>query len=141
MKKCSTCGQIKAVDHFYADKRRPDGLKSQCKSCHTRGNLRTRNPDRKRETNAVYMARARAANPDKFRARDREASRRRIKNERTEARREVHAALRAGRLARPSRCGRCGLACTPAAHHHDYSKPLEVEWLCSACHGKEHRHG
>ena len=26
------------------------------------------------------------------------------------------------------------------AHHRDYSKPLEVEWLCRPCHDDEHRH-
>jgi hypothetical protein len=35
-------------------------------------------------------------------------------------------------------CESCGRQ--PAqAHHDDYSKPLEVRWLCSACHGVEHR--
>lgn len=34
-------------------------------------------------------------------------------------------------------CGKCG---DPRSqmHHHDYTKPLEVEWLCRRCHLAEH---
>lgn len=37
-------------------------------------------------------------------------------------------------------CGKCG---GPDAqrHHHDYSRPDEVEWLCRACHVNEHASG
>lgn len=34
---------------------------------------------------------------------------------------------------------RCGTDKNVHGHHHDYSKPLDVEWLCSTCHGIEHR--
>jgi hypothetical protein len=44
-----------------------------------------------------------------------------------------------GLILRPPTCSRCGLACKPQGHHADYAKPLEVVWLCRACHLSEHR--
>lgn len=42
-----------------------------------------------------------------------------------------------GAIERGTICERCG---EPAVHghHHDYSKPLEVEWLCARCHSRAH---
>lgn len=54
------------------------------------------------------------------------------------ARQAVLIALRSGRLQRQP-CKRCGAA-KAQAHHHDYSKLLDVEWLCGCCHRIEHRH-
>lgn len=35
----------------------------------------------------------------------------------------------------------CQECSTPNAqmHHEDYTRPLDVTWLCSSCHGKAHR--
>jgi hypothetical protein len=52
--------------------------------------------------------------------------------ERYAARQAVLVAVRAGRL-KSEACARCGDLRTQA-HHGDYSKPLEVVWLCRACH-------
>jgi hypothetical protein len=43
-------------------------------------------------------------------------------------------AIRNGTLVRPGRCEDCGTRCFPDAHHEDYDRPLEVEWLCKKCH-------
>jgi|SRR6185312_13678459 len=61
------------------------------------------------------------------------------------ARRAVRREIMAGRLVRPSTCSKCGA--TPEApkgtaraihaHHHDYSRPLDVEWICAKCHRAE----
>jgi hypothetical protein len=49
-------------------------------------------------------------------------------------------ALRSGMLPRRDACECCGRTGVPLQkHHHDYSRPLEVVWLCTACHGLEHR--
>lgn len=49
-------------------------------------------------------------------------------------------ALRAGRLAR-GECERAGDGCDGRveAHHDDYSRPLDVRWLCSTHHHEHHR--
>ena len=44
-----------------------------------------------------------------------------------------------GRIQKPDRCSSCGRIGTVHGHHNDYSKPLEVEWLCAVCHKAVHR--
>lgn len=54
------------------------------------------------------------------------------------ARALVRAAVRYGRLKRGP-CAHCGLNDGKAhGHHEDYSKPLDVIWLCVGCHRKQH---
>jgi ribosomal protein S27AE len=48
----------------------------------------------------------------------------------------VHRAKKAGKLV-PTPCERCG-AGKVDAHHDDYAKPLQVRWLCRACHRAHH---
>lgn len=139
MKKCPTCGGSKSLTDFYKDKRTPDGLKSQCKTCHTEGSMRTRDKDNSRRLNMEHMKRARIANPEKYRERERIAARKRIKDERFTARMILNGHTRSGKIERPNYCQECGAECKPVAHHPDYAKPLLVEWLCTLCHGKRHR--
>lgn len=47
-------------------------------------------------------------------------------------------ALKWGELVRPNHCSRCDARTYTIAHHHDYSKPLDVLWVCDRCHGKIH---
>ena len=52
---------------------------------------------------------------------------------------EVWRALKKGKLVRPELCEECGKAGNIQAHHEDYSRKLDVKWLCSVCHGKTWR--
>ena len=55
--------------------------------------------------------------------------------EKIKARQKVYVAVRSGRLKRaPCFCGETQVF----AHHEDYSKPLEVIWLCRKHHRDEH---
>lgn len=52
----------------------------------------------------------------------------------------VAEAVKSGTLTRPEACEKCGEIGRPLeAHHHDYTKPLEVLWLCRPCHRDTHR--
>lgn len=58
-KVCRRCGFPKLAAEFYRDKRASDGLKTECKSCHSAVNVATRDPEKKRAANRNYMRRAR----------------------------------------------------------------------------------
>lgn len=49
-------------------------------------------------------------------------------------------AITAGRVIRPTSCSRCGGSDTKInGHHHDYTQPFDVVWLCYSCHAKTHQ--
>jgi hypothetical protein len=51
----------------------------------------------------------------------------------------VHLAIKQGVLAKPNKCSRCGrIPRRLEGHHRDYKRPLDVKWLCSFCHRREH---
>lgn len=58
--------------------------------------------------------------------------------ERHSARSLLRYAIRAGKIVRPDNCQKCGTLCKPDGHHADYTKPLDVMWLCKPCHVEEH---
>jgi hypothetical protein len=44
-----------------------------------------------------------------------------------------------GALVKPGACEGCGTKGTKLeAHHRDYAKPLDTEWLCHDCHAEWH---
>jgi hypothetical protein len=57
--------------------------------------------------------------------------------EKVRARWELNNAIRKGLLTRLP-CERCGDP-KSQGHHDDYSKPLDVHWMCRRCHWAEHR--
>ncbi len=67
----------------------------------------------------------------------------RVYDLRKQARVILQKAIDSGELVRPEKCSRCGSTVskkeTIAAHHFDYTKPLEVVWLCRKCHAGEHK--
>lgn len=134
MKQCFKCHQSKPFSEFYKHKKMADGHLGKCKEC-TKRDVAERY-EAKREQIAEY---------EKRRFKD-PARKQKIKvyvkrmNEKcpgkNSARQKVTRAVKSGRLV-PQPCQTCG-GKQVQAHHHDYSKPLDVTWLCFVCHRAEH---
>lgn len=147
MKTCNKCGAQKPRSEFYAHPGMTDGLLGHCKECHKRG-VRA-NRAAKIETYQAYD-RTRGGLPDRValresyartdggRAARRRASRSYIARnpDRRKATTAVRIALRDGKLF-ASPCWVCGCS-DVEGHHPDYSRPLDVVWLCKPHHQQLH---
>ncbi len=58
--------------------------------------------------------------------------------ERVAARDKVSKAIRSNKLKRQP-CQTCGSKQNVTAHHEDYSRSLDVTWLCAKCHRDKHK--
>lgn len=125
MKACISCGEVKALDEFYAHPQMGDRHLNKCKAC-------VREYTRARSVEA----------PEKvMRSRINVCANKPTKKNAYKA---VEAAIAAKALIRPSVCSRCVGSVDGdrikriEAHHIDYSEPLAVKWVCTRCHRKEH---
>lgn len=105
---CQTCKMELPTTVFRNDRYRPRGISRECVRCADISSKR-RSANRKQKKHSPLRWRANNA---------------------------VYRAVKEGRLKRMP-CEVCGNE-KSHAHHHDYSKPLEVHWLCQAHHTEEH---
>ena len=52
---------------------------------------------------------------------------------------ELNYAVQSGKLERPDVCSMCNGYKKVEGHHYDYSKALDVVWVCRQCHASIHR--
>lgn len=142
MKACSRCGVEKADDEFCIARGQRT---NRCKACHAEVTRAWRAKDPAKA--AVSSKAWQKANPERVKATKRQYEmdhpdkkaqwRQKFDAENPEKRaahRAVSREIRAGRMVRPEHCSECGQAGRIEAHHEDYSKHLEVVWLCKPCH-------
>ena len=135
-KTCFRCGATKPLTDFYRHQAMADGHLGKCKDC-TKGDVSQNY--RARLDHYTAYERKRFADPE------RKAKARQYAIKRPTEKRRAHYltsnAIRDGRLIRQP-CEKCGEE-KSEAHHDDYTKPLEVRWLCRRHHlehhGKEYR--
>ena len=133
-KSCKTCGSVKPLSEFYAHDRMADGYLSFCKECvkarvkkHRRDHDSVREYDRARYQNDPTRKRRTAERAKKWNEKH---------PDRYKAHYAVSNAIRDKRMQRMP-CEVCGNP-KSHAHHEDYSKPLDVKWLCAVHHQRHH---
>lgn len=135
-KKCIRCGEVLPLDRFYSHPAMRDGHLNKCIEC-TKEDAkahRIANPEhykeyeskrgggeKRKRLNSTHVKKWREGNPEKYRAQN-----------------AVNNAVRDKKITKPTECQICGKAYRLIAHHRDYSKPLDVLWICQKCHRDLH---
>ena len=143
---CKICGATSEETVFYAR------VNSRCAECHKAKvkENRAAKVDHYRSYDATRFQkdpRVRARH-EKYRSSDagKESLRKAREKWRLEnpEKRAAHIILgnrvKCGNVQKPDICEACSKSgCRIEGHHHDYSKPLDVKWLCSKCHSDLHK--
>ena len=150
-RQCRKCGTTKPLEEFCKSPRSKGGRDYTCGACavvraqkwaeknrsrsrEIKRKWREKNPDKQRASEVAY----REAHRDEVNKRNRQYER--DNREKKNCHRRVQVALKSGALIRPWRCPSCGKETRKVhAHHNDYSKPLDIWWLCSSCHVRLHK--
>jgi hypothetical protein len=127
-KPCPKCG---VVNFFSDDYRKKNGYR--CNPCGSKASVEWAKSHRewkRKKNNAYYSKRSamRAEKTAKWRANHPD-------------RRRAHQAVQTGKrngTIIPKPCETCGSTHRVHAHHDDYSKPLEIAWLCHIHHMERH---
>jgi hypothetical protein len=137
-KNCKKCGGAKPLEGFYAHAMMADGHLNICKECCKAGAKARRdaNIEEHRAKDRLRGFRpSNNINVDAAREKRREWGKR--NRHKTRAHLQVKRAIAAGILTRQS-CEVCATTDAVHAHHDDYSKPLDVKWLCMTHHAARH---
>lgn len=152
MKECYECKIVKPLAEFYKCDRMKDGHFNKCKACYSvyYKKLHQEKHDyyveyyrahiddpKRKEMRQKYMEGCRASGKYKQAEKERAQKSKAKYPEKYKARSAVNNAIQLGKLKK----GMCEICGNPEveAHHDDYSKPLDIRWLCAEHHGKQHR--
>lgn len=133
-KTCFKCGRKKPLDEFYGHQMMHDKHLNKCKTC-TKSDAAL-NYRAKRRRYAGYEQQRFHDPLRKEKVLEYQRTMRKRNPQKHTARYALAQAVKNGRIMRTP-CEICGVE--PAqAHHHDYSQPLNVQWLCFHHHREIH---
>lgn len=139
IKTCAQCSVSKPLEDFSPYRRNADGRHSYCKNC-VAANAKTkrnRDLDKARKRERARPQRSATMTEARRKRCNQQSKKYRLQSpQKSRARSAVKHALLIGVLVRKP-CERCGSE-NSEAHHEDYSKPLEVIWLCRLDHAARH---
>ena len=150
MKLCRECNVQKSLSEFYKHAAMGDGHLNKCIPCvksrvgkHREANLEAIREYDKKRANEPHRVQARkdyqqteAGKLSKKRAMDAYHKRYPMAYA---AHFVTRNAVRDGKLIPETFCSVCNSTEKIEAHHDDYTKPLDVRWLCDKCHRAWHR--
>lgn len=135
-KECFRCHRLLPLEDFYVHKEMKDGHLNKCKDC-TKKDVAIR---ARRDFEKIQKyERSRQNLPHRIESRRRAFEKYKKEHpERNAICLKVQRAIKAGKITRPSTCSICGKKGRIVAHHADYSKPLDVIFVCQCCHKRIH---
>lgn len=150
-KPCFKCLAVKPLNDFYKHSEMADGHLNKCKECCKKEAISNR-----LEKIDYYLEydKGRANLPNRVLQREIYSQTERGKAVSRKARAKwedsnlikkaaitlVNNRIRSGAIVKPKNCSECNSdGVRIHGHHDDYSKPLEVRWLCPKCHCKWHK--
>ncbi len=136
MKECFKCHQTLPLSEFYKHPKMSDGRLGKCKEC-TKRDARS---VRRAKIDYYRQYDVKRFHEDPHRRQYQFAATKELEAkypDRMKARTTTSNAIRDGRLVRQP-CEVCGITDHIEAHHDDYSKPLDVRWLCRRHHNEHH---
>jgi hypothetical protein len=137
MKKCFRCNNEKPLSEFYKHSMMADGHLNKCKEC-TRADSKKTYEKIQSTPELAIRERKRQRIKENRRRLEGKTKKYIYKKQKRPAQIVFNAAVKSGKVLKKP-CEICGKE-KSQGHHEDYSKPLDVVWLCVRHHNDRHIH-
>lgn len=141
-KHCIKCDKTKKASDFYQSPRSKDGFRTYCKSCCRENNknyFKNLSPEKKKVMveKAIENRKTATREQNLLWRKNWKIKERKLYPEKYYARKALQRAVYNNKVTR-GKCLVCGTDENIHGHHDDYSKPLDVTWLCYYHHRQLH---